>query len=706
MPSPTPVARAIKLTALLCWPALSAANDVLQLPTMDVRALVDTDLQGMPGAANVLGRETLETFKPHTLHDAFDFVPGVRTIDDDVLGLRSGIGIRGAPPRRSRKVLLLEDGTPINNSAYLDSGAHYTPPLQRLEQIEVLKGAGQIIHGPLNNHGIINFRNLKPSARPETRAELAIGEQNTRQRHLMHRRTEGALGMVFAYTGQEADGTFDVEKHEFDDFHAGLQWQLDPRHQLATSATYFRERSQGYDESNLSLENYRTAPRSKKGLEEGREFNNISVDYYKYDLTHNFQISDDVRLSSKVFSTELDRPRFQTRGTAPTDGGVMEGRDRRYDTLGADSRIDIGNIQALGLAHRVQAGLRYEDHRFADRRPVGRPGEALRESNRGNVYARRNVDGYTRDGRLVTYDAEAISGFIQNTISLGDWAITPGLRYETYSQHKKTNFRPGSSAEGVTEKDSHSLWLPGISLVYGGFGATELYAGVHRGYAPASARTDDFPLTPEIGINSQIGIRSHALRGLSLDAALFHNRIKDTLIRNSVDGFGDALFVNAADSRVYGLDLGARIDSDAFYDSPINLFAELAGNFTQARFSDGPLDGNQVPEVPRLAGSLTVGAEHTSGWHLSLTASHFGAFYTDIENTRALDVTGSEEDAGRVPGRTLWSVRASYRLPTALDTTLWLQGRNLSDKLYIVDIQEGIRPGAPRTLLGGVTLKF
>lgn len=706
MPSLTPVARAIKLTALLCWPALSAANDVLQLPTMDVRALVDTDLQGMPGAANVLGRETLETFKPHTLHDAFDFVPGVRTIDDDVLGLRSGIGIRGAPPRRSRKVLLLEDGTPINNSAYLDSGAHYTPPLQRLEQIEVLKGAGQIIHGPLNNHGIINFRNLKPSARPETRAELAIGEQNTRQRHLMHRRTEDALGMVFAYTGQEADGTFDVEKHEFDDFHAGLQWQLDPRHQLATSATYFRERSQGYDESNLSLENYRTAPRSKKGLEEGREFNNISVDYYKYDLTHNFQISDDVRLSSKVFSTELDRPRFQTRGTAPTDGGVMEGRDRRYDTLGADSRIDIGNIQALGLAHRVQAGLRYEDHRFADRRPVGRPGEALRESNRGNVYARRNVDGYTRDGRLVTYDAEAISGFIQNTISLGDWAITPGLRYETYSQHKKTNFRPGSSAEGVTEKDSHYLWLPGISLVYGGFGATELYAGVHRGYAPASARTDDFPLTPEIGINSQIGIRSHALRGLSLDAALFHNRIKDTLIRNSVDGFGDALFVNAADSRVYGLDLGARIDSDAFYDSPINLFAELAGNFTQARFSDGPLDGNQVPEVPRLAGSLTVGAEHTSGWHLSLTASHFGAFYTDIENTRALDVTGSEEDAGRVPGRTLWSARASYRLPTALDTTLWLQGRNLSDKLYIVDIQEGIRPGAPRTLLGGVTLKF
>jgi Fe(3+) dicitrate transport protein len=128
MPTLTPLSRAIKLTALFCWPAISAANDAFQLPAMDIRALVDTDVRGMPGAANILGSETLESYKPYTLHDALDFVPGVRTIDDDLLGLRSGIGIRGAPPRRSRKVLLLEDGTPINNSAYLDSGAHYTPP--------------------------------------------------------------------------------------------------------------------------------------------------------------------------------------------------------------------------------------------------------------------------------------------------------------------------------------------------------------------------------------------------------------------------------------------------------------------------------------------------------------------------------------------------------------------------------------------------
>ncbi|MFC3607818.1 TonB-dependent receptor family protein [Stutzerimonas tarimensis] len=700
---------ALRLSLLMCTPALALAqtgDDSLVLPSMDVRSLVPDSVQGMPGAANLLGRDTLDTYKPYTLHDAFDQVPGVRTIDDDVLGLRSGIGVRGAPPRRSRKVLLLEDGTPINNSSYLDSGAHYTPPTQRLEQIEVLKGAGQIIHGPLNNHGIVNFRNLRPTAEPETRVELGIGNQSTRQSHISHRRTEGDLGMVFSYTGQEADGTFDVEEHEFDDFYTAFEWQLNDRHQLAASGTYFRERSQGYDESNLSLEQYRANPRNKRGLDEGREYNNISVDYYKLDLTHNFQISDDVRLSSKVFGTELDRPRFQTRGTAPSDGGVMEGRDRRYHTLGADSRLDINGLSAFGLDHRVQTGLRYEKHRFADRRPVGRPGEALKESNRGNVYAIAGQDGYTRDGRLQTYDAEAISVFAQNTLSWGDWAVTPGLRFETYNQYKKTNFHPGNSEEGVSEKDSNSLLLPGISLLYSGFANSEVYAGIHRGFAPASARTEEFPLTPETGINTQLGIRSDAIRGVSLDAALFYNRIQDTLVRDRVDAFGDALFVNAADSDIYGLDLGARIDSWAFHDSPYNLFAETALNYTHATFRDGPLKGNDVPEVPRFAGSFTLGLEHTAGWHLSATLSHFGAFYTDVANTRAIIAEGDEDDAGRVPGRTLLSARASYKLPTNLDTTLWIQGRNLTDKLYIADIQEGIRPGAARTLVGGVTFRF
>ncbi len=701
-----PITRAVRLSLLAALPGTVIAqqtDDMVYLPALDVRSLVPTSVEGMPGAASLLTREQIDIYKPYTLHDALDFVPGVKTIDDDALGRRSGIGVRGAPSRRSRKVLLLEDGTPINNSAYLDSGAHYTPPLERIERAEVYKGAGQIVHGPLNNHGIINFQNLQPTLVPETVIEVGAGSQDTIQQHIHHRRTEGDVGMVFSYTGKQADGTFDVEEHQYDDFYTGLEWQVNERNQLAASVTYLRERSDGYDENNLSLQEYREAPRNKSRFNEGREDNNISVNYLKYDLTHNLQVTDDVSVSSKVFFTDLDRPRFQTRGTAPADGGVMEGRDRRYENLGVESRLEWANIEALGLDHRIQTGVRYENHNFEDRRPVGLPGEKLDEGSRGRLFAVSGEDGYTRDGRLIEYDAEAISGYVQNSMSWGDWTVTPGLRYENFNQYKDTVFRPGSSDEGVREKDSNSLFLPGVSLLYSGLANSEVYAGIHRGYAPASARSDDFPLTPETGVNSQLGLRTTAIKGVSLDAAVFHNRIKDTLIRDDVDAFGDALFVNSADSEVTGVDVGARIDSSAFYVADYNLFAEAALNYTDSRFTTGPLDGNRVPEVPTRAGSFTIGADHLSGWHLSATVSHFGSFYSDIENTRELTADG---EAGKVPSRTLFSARGSYKLPINTDATLWVQGRNLSDKLYISDVQDGIRPGAERTVVAGATVKF
>jgi Fe(3+) dicitrate transport protein len=683
--------------------SVHAEEEAVILPAIDVRSLLPEEVERTPGAATVLSAEEIEAYRPYSLHDAFDFVPGVRTIDDDVLGLRSGIGIRGAPPRRSRKTLLLEDGTAINASTYLDPSAHYTPPVERLEHIEVLKGAGQIMHGPLNNHGIINFRNRRPTPVPETTVELAGGNQSAFKRHVMHTRTDGSVGTVLSYAGMNADGTFDVEEHQYDDFYGSLDWTIDDRHSLATSLTYFRERSDGYDESNLTFEQYQTDPRSKSVLDEAREFNNMSVNYLKGDVTHNFRATDRLTVSTKVFATDLDRPRFLTQGTSPLEGGVMVGRERKYRTHGLESRVELSDMGAGAVRHTWRAGIRVERHTFDDRRPVGRPGEVLDEGNRGNVFGVAGADGYTQNGRLQTYKGHAASVFVLDEIQLGDWTVTPGIRAERFTQEKFTDFRPGSPEEGVREKDRNTLVLPGISVLYGGFDATQIYAGVHRGYAPASARTEEFPLTPETGVSAQVGVRSSAIHGVSLEAAAFYSRIKDTLIRDDVDAFGDALFINAADSDIYGLDLGARIDSAAYSGSAYNFFGQLAYNYTRARFRSGPLDGNWVPEIPGHAGSLTLGVDHLAGWHVSTSVSYFGSFYSDIENTEQVTPDGDE---GRVPSRTLWSARASYTLDGTPHTTLWVQGRNLTDRLYISDVQDGIRPGAPRSVLAGVTMKF
>lgn len=680
-------------------PPPARPDTVVRIAPLQVRALLADEISRTPGAAAILSADAIRALRPFTLHDALVHVAGVRTIDDDLLGRRAGIGIRGAPPRRSRKTLLLEDGSPINSSTYLDPSAHYTPPTERLERVEVLKGAGQIVHGPLNNHGIINFRNRRATRQPHTALELATGDHATFRRHLLHSRTVGATGIVLSYTGLDTDGVFDVERHRFDDAYASVALDMGRRQRLESSVTWHRERSRGYDEANLTPAQFALHPRSKRALDEGREFNSFSVNYLKGDLAWEAGLGADSRLSARAFATRLDRPRLQTRGIAPTAGGVMEGRDRLYRTVGADTRLALPFARA-GSIRSVAVGVRVERHWFDYARPVGRPGEVLDDRDRGERYARAGQDCYTRDGRFTTFTAAAGSAFAQVPVDLGRVLVTPGVRLESYTQSRHVVFWPGSDDDGIRERDAHTLVLPGVSVLYDASDAWQVYAGVHRGFAPATARSEEFPLIPETGINSQLGLRSSPSSQVGFDVALFYNVIRNTLIRDDVDRFGEALFVNTASSRVRGVDVAAVLRSAAGY-AGISGFAELAYNLTSARFTGGQLHGNRVPEVPLHAGAATLGLERAGTWRGSLTASHMAGFHSDKENTVELAA-----DAGWVPAHTLYSARGELVVRRSPEASLWLQARNLADRLYISDVQDGLRPGAPRTLSAGVTVSF
>jgi Fe(3+) dicitrate transport protein len=697
----------------------------MAIPTIEVREVLPADPDYAPGAASRLTAEEIEELRPYSLHDALDFIPGVRTIDDDALGRRAGIGVRGAPPRRSRKTLLLEDGTPINASTYLDPGAHYTPPMERLERIDVLKGTGQILYGPLNNHGIVNFRNKQATGVPETTIMVGGGSPSTFRRHLMHRRALGDVGIVLSYTGMNANGVFDVEDHRYDDFYGSLLWTVDDRHSLGASFTCFRERSH-YDESNLAPIEFDLAPRRKRGRF-SQEHNMIAPDYRKTDVVHDFRITDRWTSSTRVFLTGLVRPRFTIApGDAELDAlpeiiverpfvagvtGRMESRDRRYRNRGIENRMEYADIEAFGLRHTLQWGIRFETHEFHDMRERLDGGQILSRGNRGQRI------------RKEVYEADAVSGFMQDAIRFGDWTVTPGLRVETFSQSReRRSIAPDPGPHGPKESTDRTLILPGISFLYDGIDQTRIFASVARGYSPAIARTaTGFPLKPETGINSQVGFRTNIIDGVRLEVAGFYNMLENTIVRSvfTIDGLN--VTVNQGDSDTIGMDLGLRVDSSTWTGSDYNVFGELAWNWSEARFSGGALDGNRVPEVSLHAGTFTLGLEHGSRWQISGTVSHFGSFFTDAINTRQYafydedgNLLGPGDEfeirepiiVGKVGSHTLFSARASYRPWDHRDITFWIQGRNLTDKLYITDLENGLRPGAERSVTAGIQLKF
>src|SRR5690606_13832326 len=110
----------------------------------------------------IVGPSVIRQRAPLSLMDALRTVPGIQTADEDPFGLNLNIGLRGLPPRRSSRTLLLAAGMPILLGPYGEPSMHSGPPVEALEVIEVLKGSAQITEGPQTSGGVINFITRSP----------------------------------------------------------------------------------------------------------------------------------------------------------------------------------------------------------------------------------------------------------------------------------------------------------------------------------------------------------------------------------------------------------------------------------------------------------------------------------------------------------------------------------------------------------------
>jgi Fe(3+) dicitrate transport protein len=234
--------------------------------------LTPTNLQGFSSSATNSTPQQLEEQQPRNLSEALTRVPGVIVINDDGAGQHGGIGMRGSPARRSRKLLVMEDGHTSNLALWLDPSVHYWAPAERVESLEVIRGT-IITHGPNNNFGVINARALSPFGPEETVISAGIGFTDlkggcyddegdvtckggdTRESYRWHvhtRQHSGNVGLVLSYTGADQQGSWDTERLRFNDFHGALGWKgVDD--DLVVSLTYARQRD-NYDEQNFLTE--------------------------------------------------------------------------------------------------------------------------------------------------------------------------------------------------------------------------------------------------------------------------------------------------------------------------------------------------------------------------------------------------------------------------------------------------------------------
>ncbi len=702
-------------------PSINPVNPTTTLPA---------DLQGYAGAGSRITTDDINEQRPYNNHEALARVPGIVTINDDGAARQGGIGVRGSPVRRSRKVLILEDGDSINFSSYIDPSSHYTPPAERVEGIEVIRGTS-ISNGPITNHGTVNFFNLSPFGTPETVISGSIGHTEgskdsvNHTRHIHHRNQFDNVGIVMSYTGADLSGAWDNERATYEDFYAAIGFK-GRKHDLVISGVY-HDQEDRYDEANFTPEEFETFGRKKSKGDPNSDFNNYNSEIFRLQAVHNYYIDADTTWTNRLYGFRNDRPRFEADSDYADDDNpqkgepfVMEGRDRLYEHVGAESRIELANRSFFaGLRQDFQAGIRYEFHEFSNRTTIGEEFEKLDFDNRGSL-----------DDLDQEYEANAFSAFVQTAIHLRpDFTLTPGVRFEYYDVERLTKLGEPSDAEDevdapLNEKVDFDNVLPGIGFAWKAQPKTTVYGGIHRGHTPHVARGELFPLQNEIGVNSQIGVRSTDIRGITLDAAVFHSVIENYQIKEPFTAANDQNVFGTVDEVEFtGFELYARIDSRPFTGGALNFFGEAIYTFADGvitESSDPTEVNNLVPEVPRQFANLTVGVEHQAGWNASVTLAYRGSFFTDTANNGPLqcefedgtpDGNCSNSDdvdeviGGKVDGQWLLSARANYKVPDS-NATVFVSGQNLTDELYVTDLADGIKPGQGRTVMTGVSFRF
>jgi Fe(3+) dicitrate transport protein len=705
---------------------LSAAP--IQIPQVDVIGRSRSQLDRLPGSAEVLTRAELAARMPLSGNEVLRSVAGVHIQEEEGLGLRANIGIRGLNPDRSRSVLVLEDGIPVALNPYGEPEMYYSPPIDRMERVEVVKGSGSILFGPQTIGGVINYVTPGAPATPEGRVTLEGGtgaslrgqasyggtwENVGVQVGMLHRRV-GDVGGLFA---------------EISDLTGKAGFQIGSRSSAGVKLSVYDE------ESNSTYVGLTEAMFEVDPFQHPAPDDRLWIRRYAVSGTHDYQISPNatLRTSAYGYTTTRDWQR-QNYAYSPDASSILlqpstGNRNRSFEVLGVEPRLQW-NHSLGGMTQELDAGLRAQREWAED----------------------AHIDGTTataRTGTVRDYEersGRAFAAFLQNRFFLTPALhVTPGVRFESFSYERnilRTRVRRQNPLTGqvtrlpedvdIRSGDDLTEVIPGIGLTYTPGERLTVFAGAHRGFSPPRVKDAliyDDPTVPigaapgeivsleldaERSVNLELGVRSAPIAGVSFEATGFLLDFSNQIIPPSLSAgsVAQAQLANQGETRHAGIEAGVRADWGLLAGLPLSLTTEVKHTFVHAVFSADRfmvsgrdtvnVRGNRLPYAPENLWVAAFGLEHPSGLSIRVDGVRVDEQFTDNFETVEPLANGRN---GLIPAYSVWNVAGSYRLIGG--ATFFGSVKNVGDATYIASRRpEGIRPGLPRMLQVGVRMNF
>jgi Fe(3+) dicitrate transport protein len=733
----------ISLSESVEFVEISLEESASDLPGVTIVGGSKSAIRKIPGSVYYLSPKDLERFSYTDINRVLRNVPGVNYREEEGFGLRPNIGMRGSGHERTNTITVMEDGVLAAPAPYTAPAAYYFPNVGRMHGVEIMMGPSSIEHGPYTTGGAINFISTPIPDEFSGKMTLLGGRFASRHLHAVVGNSHDNIGYMVETLQFGSDG-FKVLDNGGDtgfdrqDFTGKVRFNTNKDakfyQSLTLKAGHARETS---DETYLGIteDDFSATPYRRYA---GSAADKMTTSHFQYSAMHNIKFNKNISVTTTAYRNEFTRNWYKLHSVYDSLGnkysiagalnnpsgandvydyltgainsapGALEVRanNRAYLVHGIQTRVDYELPRIGNIDHKVSASIRYHEDemdrfQWEDNYTMINGNMSLYE---------KGVPG-SQENRIES--AQAIASFVHYQMGFNRFTFTPGLRHELIDLYRIDFGKNDIERLGtdINERSNQvSVFVPGIGTNYSLTEKLDVFAGLHKGFAPPGSLPET---KPEESWNYEFGTRYNN-RNMQIQVVGFYNDYQNILgsdlAASGAMGTGD-LF-NAGAARIFGAEVFTTIDILPFLTSKadelnFSLPITLNYTYTNATFqSDSDLDFKEWGEVrvndiiPYIAPhqlGINVGLEHNK-FALNLNARYMGAMRT-IPG-RGFDV--SEEV---IKDYIVIDFSASYRV--SKNFGVFVNAMNLMNEVYMVGLlPAGYRPGMPFGFNIGVKASF
>ncbi len=579
----------------------------------------------------------------------------------------NGIGFRGVNPVQSIETNTRQNGYNISADLFGYNEAYFLPPLEAVEQIQVIRGAASLQFGPQFGGAINYIVKQGPKDKPF--------EFNTEQ-------TLGSYGFFNSYNSIGGNykrfsyfGYFDFSTQQgwrpnsnFRQYNGYVHLQYNFNDNVKLSAEYSAMQNRIHMSGGLNDAEFAADPRASY-----RDRNWLSSPWNIVALMLDAKIGTHASFTWKnAFMNSARNLVWRNEDGGPQVLDTINPATNQYDNREVE-REQFRNFTSEGR-FLVHYNLGQTENTFAG--GLRFYYSALGRMGHGNGTTGADFDmsidsnGWGTDSKYTTVN---VAPFFENVFRVTSrFSITPGFRFE-YIHSSESGYTDAYSSSNPPPPSSRTRYIPlaGIGLQYDVARRMQFYANISQAYKPmdydaitpfGSTAVIDPHLKDASGFNSDLGFRGTLKNYLMFDVNAFALLYNNTIgIVQKTDSGGTYDFeTNVANS----LHIGTETYVELF---PVKMLtsSEKYGQFSfynsfsyiHAKYISGLYKGNWDENAPQFVERL--GATYAiKGFSATFNFSYTSMCYTDATNTR---YSADDATVGIIPSYIVMDVSATYK---------------------------------------------